>query len=94
MDRISHHFNIDWQASMTSKAMVVHLKDGTTVTRWTNSERWREERIEKFGEDAESFWDWQELTADALWDFALRLPPGRLNLLKICSSWLRVHWHG
>jgi phytoene dehydrogenase-like protein len=69
MDRISHHFNIDWQVSLASKAMLVHLKDGTTVTRWTNSERWKEERIKKFGKDAESFWDWQETTADALWNF-------------------------
>jgi C-3',4' desaturase CrtD len=97
MDRIGHHFNIDWQISLVSKAMLVHLKDGTTVTRWTNTERWKEERIEKFGEDAESFWDWQETTADALWNFALRLPPwppqsiADLNLLaKNSLAWLRA----
>ncbi|MFN2211538.1 MAG: phytoene desaturase family protein [Anaerolineales bacterium] len=97
MDRISHHFNIDWQPSMTSKAMLVHLKDGTTVTRWTNSERWKEERIERFGEQGESFWDWQETTADVLWNFALRLPPWPLQstedfslLAKNSLAWLKT----
>jgi C-3',4' desaturase CrtD len=75
MDRLARHFNIDWQASLTSKAISVHLPDGSTVTRWTEPERWKAERIAHFGESSEPFWEWQEGTADVMWDLALRLPP-------------------
>lgn len=75
MDQLGRHFGIDWQAEMTSKAMLVHLPDGSTVTRWTDPERWRSERISQFGNEGEPFWEWQENTADAMWDLAMRLPP-------------------
>jgi C-3',4' desaturase CrtD len=75
MDQLGLHLNIDWQATLTSQAMLVHLPDGSTVTRWTEPDRWRAERIGHFGEQAEPFWGWQETTADALWDLAFRLPP-------------------
>ncbi|MBK5108135.1 MAG: FAD-dependent oxidoreductase [Anaerolineales bacterium] len=74
MDKIGQHFAIDWQASLTSKAMLIHLKDNSIITRWTDSERWKLERMTHFGSGAEPFWVWQESTADALWDLALRLP--------------------
>ncbi|MCB0195155.1 MAG: FAD-dependent oxidoreductase, partial [Anaerolineae bacterium] len=44
------------------------------VTRWTD-ERRHHERRNAFGPHSDSFWQWQEQTADALWDLALRLPP-------------------
>ena len=75
MDQIGSHFGIDWQAELASKAMQVHLPDGTAVSRWTDPQRWRTERIDQFGMEAEPFWKWQENTADAMWDLALRLPP-------------------
>ncbi len=75
MDRIARHFDLDWQASMTSKAMLVHLPDGSKITRWTEPERWKTERVAHFGEEAEAFWEWQERTADMMWELALRLPP-------------------
>ncbi len=74
MDQLGRHFGIDWQAEMTSKAMLVHLSDGSIVTRWTDPERWQSERIAQFGEKAEPFWEWQEKTADAMWNLALRMP--------------------
>jgi C-3',4' desaturase CrtD len=74
MDQLGRHFGIDWQAEMASEAMLVHLPDGSTVTRWTDPERWRTERIDQFGLEAEPFWEWQEKTADAMWNLALRFP--------------------
>lgn len=96
MDRISRHFDIDWQASLTSQAMLIHQKDGSTVTRWTDPQQWKAERIRHFGQAPESFWAWQENTADALWDFALRLPTwppqsivDSLALTKQGFNWVR-----
>ena len=74
MDRIGQYFNIDWQSSLSSRGMLVHLMDGSVITRWTDAEQWKSERITHFGKDAEKFWEWQEASADLLWDFAFRLP--------------------
>lgn len=74
MDQLGIHFGIDWQAEMASEAMLVHLPDGSIITRWTDPDRWQAERIAQFGTKAESFWEWQENTADAMWDLALRMP--------------------
>lgn len=74
MDKIAQHFDINWEARPTSRAMQVHMSDESTITRWTDSDRWKVERISHFGDKAEPFWQWQESTADSLWDFALRLP--------------------
>jgi phytoene dehydrogenase-like protein len=75
MDIVGKAAGIDrWPARSADPAMVVHLPDGGTVVRWTTEKRW-EERRAAFGAGAESFWRWQERTADALWDFALRTPP-------------------
>jgi len=62
-----------WPARPSDPAMTVHLPDGAVVTRYADEIRW-EERRAAFGAEAESFWRWQEHTADALWDLALRLP--------------------
>ena len=75
MDRLAHHFDIDWEAQPTTRAMQIHMPDETTITRWTNQQRWETQRLLHFGNQAEAFWRWQESTADALWKFALRLPP-------------------
>jgi C-3',4' desaturase CrtD len=82
MDTIAQRYDIDWEARSSLKAMRVYLPDNLQVTRWTDKEFWREERISRFGPDGESFWHWQEETADALWAFAKRLPswpPQTLN---------------
>jgi C-3',4' desaturase CrtD len=75
MDIVAQAVGIkSWQSRAANPAMVVHLPDGATVTRWTGDTRWQE-RHRVFGAASEPFWRWQERTADALWDFALRLPP-------------------
>ena len=74
LDFIGKQFEIDWQVKLAERAMQVHLSDGTLVTRWTDPERWQQERIAAFGHEAEDFWRWQENTADLLWEFALRAP--------------------
>ena len=74
MHLLSDRFGIDWEKRLTSRAMVVHLPDGSKVTRYTDSSRWRSERQKHFGSQAEQFWDWQENTADVMWNLAMRLP--------------------
>lgn len=75
MDRVAQAVGTkSWPARLANPAMVVHLPDGARVTRWTDENRWGE-RCASFGPQAAAFWKWQERTAVALWDFALRLPP-------------------
>jgi len=75
MDIIAKQVGIAaWPAHESQPAMVVHLPDGCSVTRWGDERRWAERRL-AFGDAAQSFWQWQEQTADAMWDFALRIPP-------------------
>jgi C-3',4' desaturase CrtD len=100
MDLLGNQFSIDWEASLTKRAMLVHLADGSTITRWTDPERWKTERMTHFGELAEPFWEWQENTAGALWDFALRLPPwppqsiaDALELAERGLGWLKEILH-
>ncbi|GAB4430624.1 MAG: NAD(P)/FAD-dependent oxidoreductase [Anaerolineae bacterium] len=63
-----------WPAHPANPAMAVHLPGGLTVTRF-GDERRHAERHKAFGPAAAAFWRWQETTADALWNLALRLPP-------------------
>jgi phytoene dehydrogenase-like protein len=75
MDRVAAAAGIDqWPAQTSNPAMVVHLPDGAAVPRMTDESRW-DVRREMFGTAGERFWRWQERTADALWDLALRMPP-------------------
>ena len=62
-----------WPGRPAAPAMVVHLPDGQQVRRWGDEQRWDEYRA-AFGEGSLAFWRWQEDTADALWNLALRLP--------------------
>lgn len=75
MDRLAHAAGIDsWPAQAASTAMVVHLPGGVQVARHAGDSRWAEYR-RAFGDPAVGFFRWQEDTADALWDLALRQPP-------------------
>lgn len=74
MDRVARAAGIDaWPAQHSEPAMQVHLPDGAPITRWGDERRW-EERLRQFGPASATFWRWQEPTADALWDLALRTP--------------------
>jgi C-3',4' desaturase CrtD len=74
MDLLGKRLGISWDVQRVTRAMVVHLPDGHAITRWTDHDRWVAERNEAFGVVSSRFWDWQEQTADLLWDLALRLP--------------------
>jgi C-3',4' desaturase CrtD len=72
MDLLAQAIGVEkWPTEPTDTAMVVHLPDGWKVFRLTGQQRW-EERLSAFGTRSEKFWRWQERTADALWDLALR----------------------
>lgn len=61
-------------ASPSEPALVVHLPGGLQVRRWGDERRWKETAM-AFGKESLRFWQWQEQTAEAMWDLALRLPP-------------------
>jgi C-3',4' desaturase CrtD len=63
-----------WKSVPAQEAMLVHLPDGTAIRVTGEVARWQE-RQEAFGPATIPFWQWQERTADALWDLALRRPP-------------------
>lgn len=75
MDIVARAAGVEgWPARASNPAMMVHLPDGAAVTRWTDERRWPERRA-MFGPRSESFWRWQEQTAEVLWDLAVRTPP-------------------
>lgn len=83
-----------WPAHPSEPAMTVHLPDGQPISRWGDERRWAEQ-CTAFGSEATAFWQWQEKTADALWDLALRTPawpPQSLDetkqLLGSALSWV------
>jgi C-3',4' desaturase CrtD len=96
LDLIGRRFDIDWEARPAARAMTVHLPGHEPITRWSDPDKWRSERLAHFGHRAEPFWDWQESTADMLWAFALRSPPwppqsfGDLAVLSgVSIDWLQ-----
>jgi C-3',4' desaturase CrtD len=62
-----------WPVTPANPAMVIHLPGDRQITRWTDETRWPEYRA-AFGAQGLDFWRWQESTADALWELALRSP--------------------
>ena len=74
MDLVARSAGIEqWPAHAADPVMLVHLPDGAQVTRRADESRWQVYRA-AFSEGAGAFWRWQEDTADALWDLALRSP--------------------
>lgn len=74
MDVVARAVGIEaWPAHPSEPSMAVHLPGGEIVTRFGDARRWAE-HARAFGDDAAAFWQWQEQTADALWDLALRAP--------------------
>lgn len=83
-----------WPIKQSKHVMDVHLPGHQHVPRLAGPER-RQVYREYFGRRVDAFWDWQEQTADALWDLALRLPawPPRsinqtLHTIKTGIKWL------
>lgn len=89
MDLVARAAGIDqWETRASDPAMMVHLPDGSNIARWSDDRRW-ETRREAFGSSAEHFFQWQEKTADALWDLALRGMPWPPQTLK--ETWTLAH---
>ncbi len=92
MTRLGEALGITWPVEHAEAAMAVHLPGGVTITRWTDPERWREERLAAFGTAAEPFWRWQEQTADRLWALTDRRvpwpPQGASEALKLAGAGL------
>jgi len=80
-----------WPMRLANPAMVAHLPDGSQVTRWGDERRFAEHRA-AFGVEARNFWSWQEHTADAMWDLALRLPPWPPQSLGQTRDLMRKGW--
>jgi C-3',4' desaturase CrtD len=75
MDRLAlASGGLEITAHAAEPVMVVHLPGGLQVRRWGDERRWGEAEA-AFGGQSLKFWRWQERTAEALWDLALRLPP-------------------
>lgn len=84
-----------WSDRKAEPAMTVHLPGGFSLERRSDNLH-REEYLNSFGLSSDKFWQWQENTADLLWELALNLPswPPQ-NLRQLLSlgrsgySWLR-----
>jgi C-3',4' desaturase CrtD len=63
-----------WPTTPANPAMVVHMPGNIQITRWTDETRLPEYRA-AFGTQGLRFFHWQESTANALWELALRTPP-------------------
>jgi C-3',4' desaturase CrtD len=75
MDLVAKQANVaTWPVHPSDPALDVHLANGMRVTRFGDARR-IDEHSRHFGEVGSRFFAWQERTANALWDLALRLPP-------------------
>ena len=75
MDMVSQVTGItSWPVQKSNIAMVVHLPDGTKISRFTDDSHPKEKQNE-FDQSELAFFNWQNKTADALWNLALKLPP-------------------
>lgn len=99
MDIVAQASGIEqWPAFPAEPSMIVHMPDQSSVARYGDDRRWSEYE-QAFGARSLSFWKWQEDTADALWNLALRLPswppqsPGQLlDLVTKGLAWLASDW--
>lgn len=94
MAKLGEALGIPWPVEPAEVAMRVHLPGGQTVTRWSQSDAWQAERMAAFGPGGEAFWQWQEQTADRLWDVALRgvpwPPQGPRDVSSLASAGLSL----
>ncbi len=96
MDLVAQKTGIkSWPAHPVEAVMASHLPDGNQITRWAGEKR-HAARIAAFGSQSDSFWHWQESTADALWDFALRLPDWPLQTIHqaLTTTMTGIRWLG
>lgn len=75
MDLVARRAGVaKWPTEPSDPSMVVHLPDGTAVARYGDARR-HAVHAQAFGPASADFWRWQEQTADALWDLAVRTLP-------------------
>lgn len=75
MERVAQATGVAaWPTRPAATAITVHLPGGLQFTRHAGDSRW-DDYSAAYGEAGVDFFRWQEHTADALWDLALRLPP-------------------
>jgi C-3',4' desaturase CrtD len=75
MDLVASAAGVDaWPAHPSDPTMDVLLSSGERVVRYGDERRLLEHR-DAFGPAGDRFFAWQERTADALWELALRLTP-------------------
>jgi C-3',4' desaturase CrtD len=85
-----------WPAFPADPVMRVTSSLGWSINLSGGHERW-EQRRSAFGNETDAFWIWQERTADAMWELALKLPawPPRsisqlFSLSRNGRDWLRM----
>ncbi len=72
MDQVGRVAGVsNWPIRLTDHAMRVHLPGGLEIDRWSDDRRWQA-RLQAFSSEAIPFWEWQEHTADFLWDLTSR----------------------
>ena len=77
---VAEKLGLTWPVRAVEPAMAVHLGD-ETIVRYGDDAAWRAERIRAFGSQAERFWQQQEFAADAVWEFAARVPAWPIDSL-------------
>ena len=96
MDIVARAAGINnWPVSPSLESMRVHLPGDIQIPVRGDDQRWTIRR-EVFGDDSIPFWEWQEKTANALWELALELPAWppqsysqAIQLAKTGSAWLK-----
>lgn len=96
MDQVARAVGVsDWSAAPSDATMSVQLPSGVEITRWADAARRHATYRDHFGADGMAFWQWQERTADSLWDLALsgipwlpQSPRESLRLLRNGMAWL------
>lgn len=90
MDQVAQQAGITgWNLAAESTALVAHLSDGSSIPRLSGAQRHAIHQ-DAFGKQSLEFFRWQEKTADALWDLALRTPAWPPQSLAQLSSLLRI----
>jgi len=82
---VGEKLGITWPIRPVDPAMTVHLGE-QRIVRYGDGDAWRAERIRAFGTKAERFWQQQELAADAVWDFAARVPSWPIDSVQNALS--------
>jgi C-3',4' desaturase CrtD len=82
---VGEKLGIRWPVRSVDPAMKVHIAH-QDIVRYGEGEAWCEERRRVFGDSAERFWTQQEFAADAVWDFAARLPAWPIDSLHSALS--------